>query len=185
MNKNQTLLESTRPLRPCLIQSVWSYFSAPSYTKRFFADGIIRWLLYDYFLWPHIHIVTHIYGLFFVRIYMRVCKKMVIYLGIKTLQRRKERKYTWQKTHVYRVAGMIASIRVHWRMVLISHTLLRTLYPFKLLETRTVKKIAISHKYRTLFRRVRGWISGWSLPVQIFFEYLSGISDGASPYRPS
>ena len=34
---------------------------------------------------------------------MRVCKKMVIYLGIK-------RKYTWQKTHVYRVAGMIASI---------------------------------------------------------------------------
>ena len=34
---------------------------------------------------------------FFVRIYMRVCKK--------------ERKYTWQKTHVYRVAGMIASIR--------------------------------------------------------------------------
>ena len=35
---------------------------------------------------------------------MRVCKKMVVYLGIK-------RKYTWQKTHVYRVAGMIASIR--------------------------------------------------------------------------
>ena len=35
---------------------------------------------------------------FFVRIYMRVCKK--------------ERKYTWQKKpHVYRVAGMIASIR--------------------------------------------------------------------------
>ena len=34
---------------------------------------------------------------FFVRIYMRVCKKMVIYLGIKTPQSRKERKYTWQK----------------------------------------------------------------------------------------
>ena len=35
---------------------------------------------------------------FFVRIYMRVCKT--------------ERKYTWQKKpHVYRVAGMIASIR--------------------------------------------------------------------------
>ena len=48
---------------------------------------------------------------FLVRIYMRVCKKMVIYLGIKTPQSRKERKYTWQKTHVYRVAGMIASIR--------------------------------------------------------------------------
>ena len=49
---------------------------------------------------------------FFVRIYMLVCEKMVIYLGIKTQQSRKERKYTWQKhTHVYRVAGMIASIR--------------------------------------------------------------------------
>ena len=35
---------------------------------------------------------------FFVRIYMRVCKKMVIYLGIKTPQSRKERKYTWEKT---------------------------------------------------------------------------------------
>ena len=48
---------------------------------------------------------------FFVRIYMHVCKKMVIYLGIKTPQSRKERKYTWQKTHVYRVPGMVASIR--------------------------------------------------------------------------
>ena len=47
----------------------------------------------------------------FVRIYMRVCKKMVIYLRIKTTQSRKERKYTGQKTHVYRSAGMIASIR--------------------------------------------------------------------------
>ena len=36
---------------------------------------------------------------------------MAIYLGIKTPQSRKERKYTWQKKHVYRVAGMIASIR--------------------------------------------------------------------------
>ena len=49
--------------------------------------------------------VTHVYGLF-VRIYMRVCKKMVIYLGIKTPQSRKERKYMWQKTYVYRVAGV-------------------------------------------------------------------------------
>ena len=45
-------------------------------------------------------------------------------------------------------------------------------------------KIGISHKYRTLSRRVRGWTSGRSLPVQIFVEYLSGISGGASPYRP-
>ena len=42
---------------------------------------------------------------------MRVCKKMVIYLGIKTPQSRKERKYTWQKNARICVAGMIASIR--------------------------------------------------------------------------
>ena len=46
-------------------------------------------------------------------------------------------------------------------------------------------KIRISHKCRTLSRRVRGWTSGRSLPVQIFVEYFSGISGGASPYRPS
>ena len=46
-------------------------------------------------------------------------------------------------------------------------------------------KIGISHKYRTLSRRVRGWTSGRSLPVQIFVDYFSGISGGASPYRPS
>ena len=34
---------------------------------------------------------------------MRVCKKMNIYLGIKNPQSRKERKYTWEKPHVYRV----------------------------------------------------------------------------------
>ena len=34
---------------------------------------------------------------FFVRIYMRVCKKIVIYLGIKTPQSGKERKHTWHK----------------------------------------------------------------------------------------
>ena len=48
---------------------------------------------------------------FFAHIYMRVCKKMVVYLGIKTPQSREECKYTWQKTHVYRVVGMIASMR--------------------------------------------------------------------------
>ena len=46
-------------------------------------------------------------------------------------------------------------------------------------------KIGISHKCRTLSRRVRGWASGWSLPVQILVTYISGISSGASPYRPS
>ena len=46
-------------------------------------------------------------------------------------------------------------------------------------------KIGISHKCRTLSRRVRGSTSGRNLPVQIFVKYLSGISGGASPYRPS
>ena len=37
---------------------------------------------------------------------------MVIYLGMKTPRSRKERKYIrGKKTHVYRVAGMIASKR--------------------------------------------------------------------------
>ena len=40
-------------------------------------------------------IYTSLFVTFFVRIYMCVCKKMVIYLGIKTPQSRKERKYTW------------------------------------------------------------------------------------------
>ena len=34
---------------------------------------------------------------FFVGTYMRVCKKMVINMGIKTPQSRKERKYMWQQ----------------------------------------------------------------------------------------
>ena len=55
-------------------------------------------------MWQHLLVCNAYIWVFFVRIYMRVCKKMVIYLGIK-------RKYTLQKTHVYRVAGMIASIR--------------------------------------------------------------------------
>ena len=46
--------------------------------------------------------------------YMRVFEKIVIYFGIKTPQR-KERTQVYvakkKKTHVYRVAGMIASIR--------------------------------------------------------------------------
>ena len=103
MNKNQTLLESGH----------WSYFSAPSYMKGLNADGKIRSLLYDDFLWPHIHMLVcnaYIWA-FFVRINMHVCKKMVIYLGIKTPQSRKERKYTWQKTQVYCVERMITSIR--------------------------------------------------------------------------
>ena len=105
VNKDQTLLEINAVIA-AMLDSIWSYFSAPSYMKGIFPSGIIRCLLHDDFPWPHLPhaCLQRIYMGFFVRIYMRVCKKMVIYLGIK-------RKYTWQKTHVYRVAGMIASIR--------------------------------------------------------------------------
>ena len=50
-----------------MLDSNWSYFSAPSYMEGFFADGIIRCLLYDDFLWPHIHMRVcnaYIYGIF-------------------------------------------------------------------------------------------------------------------------
>ena len=50
MNKNQTLFEINAAIA-AMLDSNWSYFSAPSYMKRFFADGIIRWP----FLLPHIH----------------------------------------------------------------------------------------------------------------------------------
>ena len=91
MNKNQILLEINAAIA-AMLDSNWSYFSAPSYMKGFFADGIIRCLLYDAFCDPiyHMLVCTAYIWTFFVRIYMRVCKKMVIYLGIK-------RKYTWQK----------------------------------------------------------------------------------------
>ena len=98
MNKNQILLEINAAIA-AMLDSNWSYFSALSYMKGFFADGIIRCLLYDDFLWPHIHMLVcnaYVWALF-VRIYMRVCKKMVIYLRIKTTKSRKERKYTGQK----------------------------------------------------------------------------------------
>ena len=99
MNKNQTLREINAVI-VAMLDSKWSYFSAPSYMRGFlltvqfgasytttFCDPICTCLF-----------VTHIYGLFSCA-YMRVCKKMVIYLGIKTPQSRKlkERKYAWQK----------------------------------------------------------------------------------------
>ena len=58
----------------------------PLYTTTF-CDPIYTCLFVNAYIWA-----------FFVRIYMRVCKKTVIYLGTKTPQSRKERKYTWQKT---------------------------------------------------------------------------------------
>ena len=112
MNKNQILLEINAAIA-AMLDSNWSYFSAPSYMKEFFADGIIRCLLYDDFLWPNIHMLfcnAYVWT-FFVRIYMRVCKKMVIYFGIKTPQSEKERKYTFTiYVRVFLPAGMIASV---------------------------------------------------------------------------
>ena len=53
MYKDQILLKINASI-VAMLDSNWSYFSAPSYMKGFFADGIIRWLLYDDFLRPHI-----------------------------------------------------------------------------------------------------------------------------------
>ena len=53
MNKTQTLLEINAAIAPCLIQTEVTF--QLHRTWRFFsADGIIRCLLYDDFLWPHI-----------------------------------------------------------------------------------------------------------------------------------
>ena len=49
MNKNQTLPEINAAIA-AMLDSNWSYFSAPSYRIGFFADDIIRCLLYDDFL---------------------------------------------------------------------------------------------------------------------------------------
>ena len=83
--------KSCSKLQPCLIQTevtfqlhrtwrvfCWRYNSVP--------------LIWRLSVTPYTTclFVTHIYMGFFVRIYKRVCKKMVIYLGVK-------RKYTWQK----------------------------------------------------------------------------------------
>ena len=100
MNENQTLLEIHAAIA-AILDSNWSYFSAPSYMKEFFAYGIIRFLLYDDFLWPHIHMLVcnaYIWAFLYAQ-YIRafVIEKMVIYFGIKTPQNRKEPKYTWQK----------------------------------------------------------------------------------------
>ena len=98
VNKNQTLLEINAAIAATLDWN-WSYFLSPSYMKGFFcwrynSVPLIRRLSVT----PYTTclFVTHIYGLFCAHI-MRVCKKMVIYLGIKTPQSRKERKYSWQK----------------------------------------------------------------------------------------
>ena len=60
---------------------------------------------------PYTHAcLKRIYGLFCAHIYAHICKKMVIYLGIKTHKVGKNASIRGKKMHVYRVAGMIASI---------------------------------------------------------------------------
>ena len=46
--KNQTLLEINAVIA-AMLDSVWSYFSAPSYMRGIFAGSIIRFLLHDDF----------------------------------------------------------------------------------------------------------------------------------------
>ena len=53
VNKNQTLLEINAVIA-VMLDSIWSYFSAPSYMKGIFAGSIIRFLLHDDFPWPHL-----------------------------------------------------------------------------------------------------------------------------------
>ena len=49
MIKNQIFLEINAAIA-AMLDSNWRYFSAPSYMKEIFADGIIQCLLYDDFL---------------------------------------------------------------------------------------------------------------------------------------
>ena len=88
MNKNQILLEINAAIA-AMLDSNWSYFSAPSYMKGFFcwrynSVPLIRRLSVT----PYTTclFVTHICGLFCAHIYARLYP-----------QSRKERKYTWQK----------------------------------------------------------------------------------------
>ena len=90
----------TRPLRLCLIQTVVT-FQLHRTWRVFFAYGIIRCLLYDDFLWPHIHLlVCNAYIYAFVRKW-----------SCKPHKAGKNASIRGKKTHVYRVTGMIASIR--------------------------------------------------------------------------
>ena len=90
MNKSQTLLEINTAIAS-MLDSNWSYFSAPSYMKWFIANSIISMPLIRRPACDPIYTC-----LFVPHVYMRVCKKMVIYLEIKTAQSRRERRYTWQ-----------------------------------------------------------------------------------------
>ena len=71
-----------------IITSLWVVF------------GLIRWLLHDDVLWPHIHMLVcnALYGLLLCAYICAFEKKMVTYLGKIKPQSRKDRKYTWQKT---------------------------------------------------------------------------------------
>ena len=103
--RTQSSSKLPRALQPCLIQTKLLFSSIVHegvFCGRYNSVPLI-WRLSVTAYTTCLFVTAYIW-FFFVRIYMRVCKKMVIYFGIKC-------KYTWQKTHVYRVAGMIASIR--------------------------------------------------------------------------
>ena len=83
----------TRPLRPCLIQTEVT-FQLYRTRRGVFADGIIRWLLYDDFLWPHsCLLLSHICGLLLCACMCASEKKMVTYLGKKPTKQERSQVY--------------------------------------------------------------------------------------------
>ena len=83
----------TRPLRPCLIQTEVT-FQLYRTRRGVFADGIIRWLLYDDFLWPHTCLLlSHICGLLLCACMCASEKKMVTYLGKKATKQERSQIY--------------------------------------------------------------------------------------------
>ena len=89
--------------RLCLIRSGysnWSYFSALSYMKGFFAESIFGAPYTTTFcdpIYTCLFVTERIYGLLLCSYKCAFEKKMVPYLR-KNPQSRKDRKYTWQKT---------------------------------------------------------------------------------------
>ena len=83
----------TRPLRPCLIQTEVT-FQLYRTRRGVFADCIIRWLLYDDFLWPHTcMLLSHICGLLLCACMCASEKKMVTYLGKKPTKQERSQVY--------------------------------------------------------------------------------------------
>ena len=116
MNKTKPYPKLTRPLRPCMIQTEVSFRRHGTW-NMFLADCIIRCLLYDDLLWPHIHTYTHTYiniytRLFLTHIYGSFCAQMYACLFIVCLRGTdawEENEHIMGKKH--HNAEKIASIR--------------------------------------------------------------------------